>query len=223
MQQLRKAIDGLPSHFTLDACRHGGMTELEVAELTEGQGRALSGHKTAQAYRGYAKETLERALSATRKRHAHRLANETATNIRNEPRERKETNAKYLLANENSGWGAWIRTRGWRNQKLLPDRLNLQAAFSSPCHGRVTSLLCFSMQILREDDGGVEIHHSLVAFFGYPTKSCRVQRGSIVQIRMEPVRGVSSGQIIPFSDDALFVGRILSSENRALFCHPNSS
>jgi hypothetical protein len=51
IQQLRKEI-GLPLHFTLDACRHGGMTELEEAELTEGQGRALSGHKTAQAYRG---------------------------------------------------------------------------------------------------------------------------------------------------------------------------
>ena len=38
----------------------------------------------AQAYRGYAKETFDRALSATRKRHAHRLANETATNVRNE-------------------------------------------------------------------------------------------------------------------------------------------
>jgi hypothetical protein len=60
--------------FTLDACRHGGMTELEEAELTEGQGRALSGHKTAQAYRGYAKETMLRALAATKKRHAHLLA-----------------------------------------------------------------------------------------------------------------------------------------------------
>jgi hypothetical protein len=72
VQQLRKEIEGLPSYFTLDACRHGGMTELEEAALTEGQGRALSGHKTAQAYRGYAKETFDRALSATRKRHAHR-------------------------------------------------------------------------------------------------------------------------------------------------------
>jgi hypothetical protein len=50
------------------------MTELEEAELTDGQGRALSGHKTAQAYRGYAKETMMRALAATRKRHAHLLA-----------------------------------------------------------------------------------------------------------------------------------------------------
>src|SRR6266481_977058 len=74
VQQLRKKIDGVSELFTLDACRHGGMTELEEAELTDGQGRALSGHKTAQAYRGYAKETMKRALAATRKRHAHLLA-----------------------------------------------------------------------------------------------------------------------------------------------------
>jgi hypothetical protein len=59
---------GLPSTFTLDACRHGGMTELEEAELTDGQGCALSAHKTTSAYAGYAKRTIERALSATRTR-----------------------------------------------------------------------------------------------------------------------------------------------------------
>ena len=75
---------GLPATFTLDACRHGGMTELEEAELTDGQGRALSAHKSQQAYEGYAKRTMERALSATRKRHAHRLANAPRTNIQNE-------------------------------------------------------------------------------------------------------------------------------------------
>jgi hypothetical protein len=74
VQTLRKKIEGVSELFTLDACRHGGMTELEEAELTEGQGRALSGHRTAQAYRGYAKETMQRALAATRKRHAHLLA-----------------------------------------------------------------------------------------------------------------------------------------------------
>jgi hypothetical protein len=84
VQQLRKKIKEVPSYFTLDACRHGGMTELEEAALTEGQGRALSGHKTAQSYRGYAKETIERALSATRKRHAHRLANAQSTSVQNE-------------------------------------------------------------------------------------------------------------------------------------------
>ena len=80
IQDLRKEI-GLPSTFTLDACRHGGMDELEKAELTDGQGRALSGHKTRQAYAGYAKQSLERALPATRKRHAHRLANVKRTNL----------------------------------------------------------------------------------------------------------------------------------------------
>ena len=82
VQTMRAKLD-LPSTFTLDACRHGGMTELEEAELTDGQGRALSAHKSQQAYEGYAKRTIERALSATRKRHAHRLANATGTRIQN--------------------------------------------------------------------------------------------------------------------------------------------
>jgi hypothetical protein len=75
---------GLPETFTLDACRHGGMTELEEAELTTGQGRALSGHRTDRAYSGYAKATLERALPATRKRYAHRIANEQGTSVQND-------------------------------------------------------------------------------------------------------------------------------------------
>ena len=82
IQRMRMEI-GLSSIFTLDACRHGGMTELEEAELTDGQGRALSGHRTRQAYAGYAKQTLERALPATRKRHAHRLVNAERTDIQN--------------------------------------------------------------------------------------------------------------------------------------------
>jgi len=44
----------------------------------------LSGHKTVQAYRGYAKKTLERALPATRKRYAHLLANKSATHLQND-------------------------------------------------------------------------------------------------------------------------------------------
>jgi hypothetical protein len=80
VQRLRNEI-GLPSTFTLDACRHGGMDELERAELTDGQGRALSCHKTRQAYAGYAKQSLERALPATRKRYAHRLANVERTKL----------------------------------------------------------------------------------------------------------------------------------------------
>jgi hypothetical protein len=82
VQRMRKDI-GLPVEFTLDACRHGGMTELEEAELTDGQGRALSAHRTKESYAGYAKRTAPRILSATRKRHAHWLANQTATSIQN--------------------------------------------------------------------------------------------------------------------------------------------
>ena len=52
------------------------------------QGRALSAHKSQQAYEGYAKRTAMRAISATRKRHAHRLANAAGTEFRNEARNR---------------------------------------------------------------------------------------------------------------------------------------
>jgi hypothetical protein len=77
----------LPATFTLDACRHGGMTELEEAELTDGQGRALSGQR---AYESYAKRTIERALPAVRKRRAHALvnaalANVSSTSVQNDP------------------------------------------------------------------------------------------------------------------------------------------
>ncbi len=54
--------------FTIDKARHGGMTELEEMGLTEGQGRALSKHRTSSAYRGYAKETEKRVLEATKRR-----------------------------------------------------------------------------------------------------------------------------------------------------------
>lgn len=60
----------LPRTFSLDACRHGGMTELEEAGLTDGQGRALSAHRS-RAYDGYAKRTRERLLAATRRRSAY--------------------------------------------------------------------------------------------------------------------------------------------------------
>jgi hypothetical protein len=86
VQRMRKEL-GLPAFFTLDACRHGGMTELEEAELTDGQGRALSAHRTRESYAGYAKRTEARMLSATRKRHAHLLANQMATTVQNEAHE----------------------------------------------------------------------------------------------------------------------------------------
>lgn len=71
-QRVREVADKLGlTAFTLDAARHGGMTELEEAGLTEGQGRALSKHRTGSAYRGYAKHTELRVLNATKKRFGH--------------------------------------------------------------------------------------------------------------------------------------------------------
>jgi hypothetical protein len=62
----------LPATFTLDACRLGGMTQLEESELTTGRGTALSGH------RGYAKPKI-----GLWQAHAHRLANEPGTKFLN--------------------------------------------------------------------------------------------------------------------------------------------
>ena len=43
----------LGEHVTLDACRHGGLTELGDAGATEFEGMAASMHKTPQAPRLY--------------------------------------------------------------------------------------------------------------------------------------------------------------------------
>jgi integrase len=58
---------GLADHVTLDACRHGGLTELGDAELTESQEMALSGHKSV-VIRGYIKKTEKQRRSGARKR-----------------------------------------------------------------------------------------------------------------------------------------------------------
>ena len=55
----------LPASLTLAACRHGGLTELGDAELTEQGVMALSGHKTPKVAR-----TETQRLAAARKRRA---------------------------------------------------------------------------------------------------------------------------------------------------------
>ena len=51
--RVRKAAsdEKLAADLTLAACRHGGLTELGNAELTEQGVMALNGHKTPQAAR----------------------------------------------------------------------------------------------------------------------------------------------------------------------------
>lgn len=70
--RIRKVVRNakLPSHLTLDACRHGGMTELGDSDLTETQEMSLSGHSTPDAKRRYIKRTEAQRLAAARKRRA---------------------------------------------------------------------------------------------------------------------------------------------------------
>ena len=67
VQKLRKAA-GLPERFTLEACRHGGMTELGDAELTEQEIMTLSTHATPAAARIYVKRTELQEQAAAAKR-----------------------------------------------------------------------------------------------------------------------------------------------------------
>jgi hypothetical protein len=67
VQGARKLV-GLPDHVTLAACRHGGMTELGDAGLTEAQVMALSAHETPDAARLYVKRTEVQRTTAARAR-----------------------------------------------------------------------------------------------------------------------------------------------------------
>lgn len=78
---VRKA--GLPDWLTLDACRHGGMTELADSGLTEEQEMSLSGHRTPEAKRRYVKRTEAQRLEASRKRRAW-LAEQTKGETQND-------------------------------------------------------------------------------------------------------------------------------------------
>jgi hypothetical protein len=64
----RKA--GLGEHVTLDACRHGGMTEIGDADMSETDEMSLSGHRTPSAKRRYIKRTEAQRLRAARRRRA---------------------------------------------------------------------------------------------------------------------------------------------------------
>jgi integrase len=79
-----RAAAKLAPHVTLDACRHGGMTELGNAELTEQGVVTLSGHKTPQAARLYVKRTEQQRESAARRRRAWVEANEPGVRVRME-------------------------------------------------------------------------------------------------------------------------------------------
>src|SRR5262245_58141893 len=73
---------GFPAHVTLNACRHGGMTELGDSGVAEQGGMALTGHSTPQAFRLYVKRTDNQRMVAARQRRAWVEANETGSTVR---------------------------------------------------------------------------------------------------------------------------------------------
>jgi len=115
-----RAAAGLPEHVTLDACRHGGMTELGDAELAEQSVMALSGHRTPQAARLYVKRTDHQRRRAAAKRRTWveesskftRVETELDTESRNEPQ-------NTLQAIENIGAGEGNRTLDTQLGKLM--------------------------------------------------------------------------------------------------------
>jgi integrase len=77
-----RAHAGLGSHVTLDACRHGGLTEAADAGATEQQIRARSGHKTVGALHVYLKRTDTQRMASSRLRRAHIEGNKTGAVVR---------------------------------------------------------------------------------------------------------------------------------------------
>lgn len=65
--RVREAAE-LAGDLTLATCRHGGMTELGDAGLTEAEIMSLSAHSSVEAARLYVKRTQAQRLSAARKR-----------------------------------------------------------------------------------------------------------------------------------------------------------
>ena len=93
---------GLPSTFTLDACRHGGMTELEEAELTDGQGRRYPLYKSNRPTRAMPRarwsEPWRRPASGMRidwrTRREQNIQNEPRNGIQNDETAKNKVGAK---------------------------------------------------------------------------------------------------------------------------------
>ena len=74
--RVRKAAEAakLPEYQTMEACCHGGMTELGDADMTEQNVMALSGYRTPEATRLYQKRTEKQRMLAASKRRIYLVA-----------------------------------------------------------------------------------------------------------------------------------------------------
>lgn len=81
-RKLRPVLDaaGVDRTITFTSFRHGGLTELGDADLTDAQIRAVSRHKSAKMLTGYVKRTQKQIIDATHKRRANRPAKSAAEN-----------------------------------------------------------------------------------------------------------------------------------------------
>src|SRR5258708_4029655 len=75
-RKTREILDavGLPREITFTSFRHGGLTELGDAELSDAQIRAISRHKSAERPAGYVKRTEKQIIDGVHKRRAVRPA-----------------------------------------------------------------------------------------------------------------------------------------------------
>jgi integrase len=107
-----RRLAGLAEHVTLDACRHGGMTELGDAELAEQGVMALSGHKTPEAARLYVKRTERQRLRAAVKRRTWVEASYSAIKVETEGiGESGNAASPTAQAPDIIGTASWDRTR----------------------------------------------------------------------------------------------------------------
>jgi hypothetical protein len=107
-----RRLAGLGEHVTLDACRHGGMTELGDAELAEQGVMALSGHKTPEAARLYVKRTERQRLHAAVKRRTFVEASRSAIKVEMDGSgESGNAASQNAQVSDIIGTASWDRTR----------------------------------------------------------------------------------------------------------------
>jgi len=76
VRQILRAVGTDPA-ITFTSFRHGGLTELGDADLTDAQIRAVSRHKSPKVLTRYVKRTEKQIVEATRKRRAGRSVSVT--------------------------------------------------------------------------------------------------------------------------------------------------
>ena len=131
VQTLRKKIDGVSELFTLDACRHDGMTELEASRADRGPGprslrpqdraglsRLCQGNDAARTGGDAQAACASVGAEAAGRTRQHGISKWRAETISkgDEKPTRKQGRFGKEFSTLTLGWGARTRTWEWRNQ-----------------------------------------------------------------------------------------------------------